>query len=993
MGSMNTFQNNIHRNKVNFKKFDNVEECEQKLLISSKENFNVIHINIRSLRKHWNTLQGYLVSILKYLDVLVLTEVNVKEDEITLYSLDNFDSYSRCRLNGNGGGILVFVRRVFVVERLFYELEECEHLCLKIQNVSCNFDYILSCIYRPPSRNLNVFIEQLNNFLNEDGVKKHNSIVLGDVNICTIVKSKHSFEYLNTLISKGFLNTISDYTREEIVNQELQRSCIDHINIKIKNHKNINSFVIKNKVADHYFVGCSIATTNNKQYFSKLKNNRYKKSVISTKKINEEIDKTNWASFLELNDPIELYHQIKRKFDEIYNVSKIEIVTNELDRLKPWINDKVKEKIKEKESLFNLWKSNKSNEEVKKAYHRCRNKLTSLVRKQYNKYYLKQFKENANNINKTWALTNEVMGKKKKLTPHEVLRKHFPHQSCDDSLCNIFNNNFVAQVDVIKQVNMGPKLTLGNNHYSHKENDRSIYWNHITMQSLEKAVGSINITSPGNDGIRLIDLKNNFKKLSHLLLHFMNLMFDSGIVPPELKISTVTPLHKKGRKDDINNYRPIGNVPALAKILEKIVNNKIHPFIESSNIIPHFQHGFRPGRSTGSLLDDFAGKINQGIDQRKYCVVAFIDLMKAFETLDHRILMSKLQNAGIRHKILRLIGNYLENRTQITKIGNFVSSKKPITYGLVQGSCLSPGFYNVYSMDIQYLNTKCSLFQFADDLAVVSIDGSINRAIQNLQEDIILIEKWFYNNEIFMNSSKTKIVLIKSPHKKINEDLVKIKCHSRICLVNGTYEGICPCLELEFSDEEKYVGLKIDSNFKFNNHIEFLASKLRVVSYKMNHIKHCVPQRVMWVIYKSLFESLLRYGLTCYGFASKTTLNQISAIQINIVKSVFKETSEYPSKILNIHDLHKFILILKYFFCPEYRQKEKTPYLMRNQGFKVTKVNSSYGKRTPSYFVPHALNSLESLGDNVLSINNYGVLKETLMKHIDVLSLDSPFPC
>lgn len=196
-------------------------------------------------------------------------------------------------------------------------------------------------------------------------------------------------------------------------------------------------------------------------------------------------------------------------------------------------------------------------------------------------------------INKTWSLTNEVLGRQKKKAISEELRKQFPHQSID-SLCNVFNENFIGEIGTIKHNNSGSKLDLGSS-YVVRDNDQSLYWNHITMTSLQSAVSKMNVTAPGYDGIRLIDLKTNFDLLSGILLHFVNVLFDSGIIPDELKISTVSPLYKKGSKSDIKNYRPIGNVPALAKVLEKIINNKIQPFIEKSNIIPDYQHGFRPG--------------------------------------------------------------------------------------------------------------------------------------------------------------------------------------------------------------------------------------------------------------------------------------------------------------------------------------------------------------------------------------------------------------
>lgn len=132
--------------------------------------------------------------------------------------------------------------------------------------------------------------------------------------------------------------------------------------------------------------------------------------------------------------------------------------------------------------------------------------------------------------------------------------------------------------------------------YQPVNNDRSLLWTYVSLDDLKAAVTKIKCTSPGIDNIRIIDVKNNFEHLSTILLKFYNLLLSTGNIPSDMKISSVTPLHKKGPKNYIKNYRPIGNVPALSKVLEKLINNKIQPFIEHSKVIPNFQHGFRRGK-------------------------------------------------------------------------------------------------------------------------------------------------------------------------------------------------------------------------------------------------------------------------------------------------------------------------------------------------------------------------------------------------------------
>lgn len=411
--SIHQFFNTVQDIKVNFKKFDSFERFN--VQYDFRENsINIIHINIGSIKKYWLSLLVYLQDIIQLLDVIVLTEINIRDDESVNFNLDNFESFFRCRIKGNGGGIAVFVRDKFVVTRLFFDLEESEHLCLKLKHFKFDFETILSSIYRPPDKRKNIFIDQLNLFLSNYLVKNSNVIVIGDINICTISKSKDAIEYVNTLSGNGLCNSIKDFTREEITNGELKKSCLDHVNVKAKKWNQVESFLIRSKLKDHYFVGCSLLMKAETKKLSRLKNTKTFKTVILKSIVNEEISKVDWDKIGEVNDPELLYKKIKYEFDKIYEKARKDIEINELDKVKPWVNDKIKKLIKEKETIFNRWKQDKSNEALKNSYKICRNRVTALVRKQYSEYFKHRFSEHSGDMPKTWKIIDEVLGKKKK---------------------------------------------------------------------------------------------------------------------------------------------------------------------------------------------------------------------------------------------------------------------------------------------------------------------------------------------------------------------------------------------------------------------------------------------------------------------------------------------------------------------------------------------------------------------------------------------------
>lgn len=228
----------IDNKRIKFHTFENVDDFSKNHTFDHN-NFNVIHINVRSIRKNWLSLLTYINDFISILDVIVLTEVKITDSNLQIFQLEKFDLYSRCRVDGRGGGLAVYIKSSFIVDRLFFDIEQSEHLCLKVRHSNNVSEIVLSCIYRPPQNDVNIFIEQLDNFLNDNLIKKQKIIILGDYNIDTKCSSKQKTDYLNVLLSNGIRNTIFGYNREEISGGNLSKSCVDHIKI---NQINSNHF-------------------------------------------------------------------------------------------------------------------------------------------------------------------------------------------------------------------------------------------------------------------------------------------------------------------------------------------------------------------------------------------------------------------------------------------------------------------------------------------------------------------------------------------------------------------------------------------------------------------------------------------------------------------------------------------------------------------------------------------------------------------------------
>ncbi|KAI5738296.1 hypothetical protein M8J77_005104 [Diaphorina citri] len=438
-----------------------------------------------------------------------------------------------------------------------------------------------------------------------------------------------------------------------------------------------------------------------------------------------------------------------------------------------------------------------------------------------------------------------------------------------------------------------------------------------------------------------------------IITQLINLMLTHSVIPPQLKTSCITPLYKKGQSDNLSNYRPVGSLPIIEKVLEKHINNITQKYLSDNDIIPHFQHGFQSKKSTITLLQEFSNKINTALDERKCVVVILVDLSFAFDAINHGLLLQKFQDIGMNHPIFK---TYFESRKQVTRIGPYISDEESVEYGLVQGGINSPTWYNVYTYDIKYIKRTGDLLMFADDSCIISIHRNVEMAIKNAQNDFINLQKYLYNNHIYLNEKKTEALILGYKSKQVDLDQYRLYCHSRTCLENKTYEATCACYRIEYAEKAKYLGVIVDNEFKMTDHVNSLCKKLRVLNYKFNKIDaQKFPLTTKKTIYFSLVDSILRYGVTLYTYAPQYALNPLNSLQNRIRKLLF---GNCRISILTPQQLATFVLLYLNFFDEKYRHLNTQPYELRTQRYRRPHVYSvQYGERRLEFIIPFLLNT------------------------------------
>ena len=339
----------------------------------------------------------------------------------------------------------------------------------------------------------------------------------------------------------------------------------------------------------------------------------------------------------------------------------------------------------------------------------------------------------------------------------------------------------------------------------------SLFLNAITEKELETELGNMKLNaSSGYDDVNTKIIKETAKEISKPLTHIFNLSFSTGIIPDNLKISLITPIFKSNEENKFENYRPISFLTCFSKLLEKLMAIRLTKFVDKNNILSKHQYGFRKNRSTEHAIIDFVDKITKSIDQGKFSVGIFLDLSKAFDTINHKILIRKLEHYGIRGIAKKWFENYLCKRKQLAKFNGIKSERMTITTGVPQGSVLGPLLFLLYINDIQYCSELVSVILFADDTNVLYSHSCLKTLNEILQIDMKKITNWLNVNKLSLNTTKTKFILFRSRNKKSKHDLN----------ISINEENIKQVKSITF------LGIVIDEFLTWRDHIDLISKKI-----------------------------------------------------------------------------------------------------------------------------------------------------------------------
>ena len=551
-------------------------------------------------------------------------------------------------------------------------------------------------------------------------------------------------------------------------------------------------------------------------------------------------------------------------------------------RNSPWINVDLKRKMRERDSFKRKAVLTNSETDWLK-YKRARNRVNNEIKLAKKTYYTCNFKQFSGNSRKTWQLINELQSRNTSQTKISELKIGEQVISSPTDIADCFNDHFTSiaksLADKLPSSSVNPESYLKqvNTVFSIDPPSSQIVCKLLSDIDVKKAVGLDAIPN------QLLKLAANIVGPSLTIIFKKSI--ETGIFPCEWKVSRVTPLFKKGDKNNVDNYRPISVVSTVSKIFEKIVYSQLYDYLNDNKLLAPCQSGFRSLHSTLTALIEATHHWTVNIDKGLFNGVIFIDLKKAFDTIDHGILLNKLTHYGVDGLSVAWFKSYLSNRYQRISLNGNLSEPKAVNFGVPQGSNLGPLLFLIFINDLPNCLTSGSARMFADDTNISVHSHNILGLEPQLNQELENIRKWLLSNRLSLNIAKTEFMVMGSRQKFTAHHDYPLK----VMIDNN---------ELERVEHAKSLGVTIDKNLNWSIHVDNIVKKVSSCVGALKRVRSFVSSETAILIYKSLILPHFDYCSTVWSGLGAELSDKLQKLQNRAARVITKTGYETRSSEL-----------------------------------------------------------------------------------------------
>ncbi|KAG8319844.1 hypothetical protein J6590_108404 [Homalodisca vitripennis] len=917
-------------------------------LESNQGGFNIIYTNIRSMRKNFDSFIININNSINRINIIILSEIWIGTDEVELFNIPGYVLFAECNDVYRSGGVLCYVDNSFDCNQLQLNMTTADALLL---NVRFNRSYFkLLCLYRLHNFSENLFLDEISNVLSNIN---NNVIFVGDININIAATSAVSNNYSTLLYNNGFVSLINDPTR--ITN--ISKTCIDHVFVRSRNISKYKSAVFDEGITDHCILGISFRNNDN----INLINNKISpnKSIIDFNLVKNKLQSTSWEEVYSERDVnlcyrkfhdllIKIVDSCSKTFNSCHKLLKAK-------SLSPWINQQILNKFKKRKKLFKICKRRPYDNVLKNYFNKFCSDLSTQVSFTKNNFYARKIESCSGNVSQQWKVINSLTG----VTSNKnVERIELPDGTftAEPSVIADEINKYLISVQSDRPCTV-PTVTFP----LVRSYLQSFFIEPTDLNEIIHAVKNLkNKKSTGFDKISVELLKFIIDEIAPILVYLINISFSTGIFPEMLKLSSVVPILKKNNSFQLDNIRPISLLSVFSKLFEKIMVKRLLKYLDNLNFFSKRQFGFVKGKSTEDALTYITENIYSSLNSRLKCTGLFIDFKKAFDLVDHEILLNKLEYAGIRGIAWSWFRTLITNRKQQVKIQNTFSSTRTVESGVPQGSVISAVLFLIFINDLLTLNFNGKITAFADDIAIFYSHENELTISEQINSDLLLLRKWCLINKMQVNVNKSKFLNFSFQNFELP---VPVKFHSASCNMI-----LCNCQPLEKVNTFKYLGITLDKKFTFEEHISILHKKITSTIRKFYFLRNFCSIELLRSLYFALINSRLQYGILCWGGTYNFLINRLRTTQnyfLRIILKKAKRESSFPLysqlKILPIQHLFIFKVLRLFFVRSGNLGTNNLYYATRfahNRNYRLPKVNKTIFKHSITYLGPKYFNFL-----------------------------------
>ena len=737
---------------------------------------------------------------------------------------------------------------------------------------------------------------------------------------------------------------------------------IDHVYTSCPNRISLSK-IVRLSLSDHFGILAVYSNKNAKLSGQGHKFIRYR----DTKKFNsdaflEDLAQVPWHLIESNNDPNEALSLWYQMFEDVLNIH----APMRKKRVKywhqpEWLNQDILGAIHLRDQLCK--------QKQFAEYRKQRNVVKCKIRKARRDFYAKIISGNQGDAKKTWQCIQNLDGSKAQHFPSVVNDKNGAAVLGDINIASVFNHHFsniCKASETSESVDSTDFSRVLTNFISSRKNESDKFTIPLLTEGFVlKQLQRLQITKArGIDNLSPFFLKQSAEIITPTLTKLFNRSIETGIFPDVWKIAKVTPLHKKGPRNDVNNYRPISVLCSLSKIIERHVHDTLYSYLSKYNLIYEGQSGFRPNHSCITALTRMTDRWLAALDSGQMVGATFIDLRKAFDSVNHEILLKKLIMYGCSPAAISWFASYLSGRTQLVNFKGSLSDREEIDKGVPQGSIIGPLLFIVFVNDIHLHLKECETDLYADDTSLYTVGDTLVNIKDKLQRSMDIVCRWCECNDLKINVGKTTCMLIATRQRRshLQESSLNIS-------VNGQSVPMC--------EVQRVLGININQDFNWGQQISSLCQSINYRLYILRRIQHFLPMNTRTAFCNAYILPSIDYCSTIWGGTSVKNLEKVGRLQKRAARLIFNDYSSRSNTLFRrlnwlpvMHRIehNKAVLVYKCMnnLLPEYMNEmftvqSSSRYTLRSEtrgNLVIPKATTNLFKQSLQYSGPKIWNDL-----------------------------------